>query len=260
MGDFFYVVTEKNVYKYSYAGYHITKLDLPQNTSYIGGKRSLNRSLLLLNPNYIAKIQDVLTIHTVGEGLPLEYWSKDQLMLGRDEFAYDFNYNRSLLRLTQNIKMFRSSLNAKLVLTTEQSPTSVVTYFSIVPLSTDQLPLFDDSIENESIGVGTNELHTPQTINKELMKLYQAISDLKDLMDIREYNTATNTKQGCNSGFCWSWKALSCFNLTLPIIKICSINPITYAELETGFPETFAPTNTWAAATSKCCNKYITPV
>ena len=261
VGDFLYVITTNNVYKYSSSGYFISELDLPAGLTYIGGKRSTNRSFLLFTEKSIIKVQDILEVHKVGEGLPTQYWSKDQLIVNRDELSSDTNYNRSLVRMAQNLKTFRNSLNYKLVLATEQTATNVITYFASVPITVADRPIFDLTLESEILGVGVNELHIPQTINKELIKLYNAVFDLKSFLDITNYNLQSNNiSGGCGSQFCWSWKAMSCFNLTLPAVRICNINPITYAELETSFPVSYAPTKTWIGATSECCNKVIPPV
>jgi GLEYA domain len=262
IGDFFYVITTNNIYKYTSSGYYITELDLPSGLTFVGGKKDSNRSILLFTQKSIIKLQDILEVHRVGEGLPSQYWSKDQLILGKDEFASDVNYNRCLVRMAQNFKTFRDSLNYKLVLVTEQTQTNVVEYFSSIPISVFDRPVFDDTIEGETLGVGVNELHLPQIINKELIKLYNASYSLKSYLDINSYNAQSNNTNngGCGSQFCWSWKAMSCYNLTFPVVRICNINPITYAELETSFPINYAPTKTWAAATSECCNKVIPPV
>jgi hypothetical protein len=181
--------------------------------------------------------------------------------MDRDELSSDTNYNRCLVRIAQNIKTFRSSLNYKLVLATEQTSTNVVKYFTSIPINFNDLPSFDGTIETESLGVGVNELHTPQVVNRELFKLCNALNALKSFLDITDYNLQSNdSNNGCNNIFCWSWKAMSCYKLTFPAIRICNINPITYAELENSFPVSYAPTKTWNLATSECCNKVIPPV
>jgi len=259
-GDFIYIVTSSTIYKYSVDGYYITNLNLPTDITFNGGKQTSNRSLLFFGNTYIIKVQDILETYTVGDGLPTTYWSKDQLMVSRDEFSSDLNYNRSFIRLAQNMKTFRNSLNAKLVLATEQTSTNVVTYFAIAPISRNELPTFNKNIELENVGVGVNELHVPQTINKELVKFYDAVSSLTTFLDITNYNVNDGNNSTCTSDFCWSWKAMSCYNLTLPLVRICSINPITYAELEANFPVSYAPTKKWGEAVSSCCEKVIPPV
>jgi hypothetical protein len=261
VGDFIYAVTATEVYKYSASGYFISQLDLPTNLVFVGAKKATNRSILLLTEKCIIKLQDILEVHKVGEGLPSQYWSKEQLLMDRDELSSDTNYNRCLVRIAQNIKTFRSSLNYKLVLATEQTSTNVVKYFTSIPINFNDLPSFDGTIETESLGVGVNELHTPQVVNRELFKLCNALNALKSFLDITDYNLQSNdSNNGCNNIFCWSWKAMSCYKLTFPAIRICNINPITYAELENSFPVSYAPTKTWNLATSECCNKVIPPV
>jgi hypothetical protein len=112
--------------------------------------------------------------------------------------VYDFisevyeDYNRSLIRMAQNLKTFRNSFNYKLVLATEQTSTNIITYFASVPIAVEDRPIFDHAIETEILSVGVNELHLPQTINKELIKLYSAVYDLKSFLDITNYNIQSN--------------------------------------------------------------------
>jgi hypothetical protein len=262
VGDFIYIITTSNIYKYSINGYFISQMNIPNDgtIAFTSAKSASNRTLLFSTNNSIIKVQDILSIYKVGEGYPTQYWSLDQLLIDRDELAMDTNYNRSMVRIGQNLKAFRDSLNAKLVLATEQTASGVITYFSIVPISNDDKPIFDAFIESDFIGVAVNELHTPQTLNRELTKLYNAVNSLKEFMDITTYNVTGQGNSNCSEQFCWSWGAMSCYNLTLPAIRVCNVNPITYAELETNFPVSYAPSKTWGSAISDCCNNVIPPV
>jgi len=260
-GEFIYVITNKLIYKYSSSGYFIGNVVIPSDVVFTGGKKSYNRSLLFTTQNCIIKVQDILTLSKVGEGLPKQYWSDSQLIIDRNEFASDVNYNRCLIRIAQNIKTFRNSLNYRLVLATEQTIAGVITYFASVPVNIGDLPIFHEDVEYDTLGVGVNELHIPQTMNKELDILWEAIYLLKDFLDIKAFNIQSNNlNQGCENEFCWSWNATSCYKLKFPSIRICNVNPITYAELKESFPVNYAPTKTWEDAASECCNKVIPPV
>jgi hypothetical protein len=252
-GDFFYILTEQNAYKYSASGGYITTLNLTKtsNIKLKNVKATNNRSLIFSSDKCLLKFQDILEVFKLGEGLPYKYWTKDQLKVYSDEFSSDINYNRSLIRLSQNIKSFRDTLNAKFILASEQTTSGIVTYFSWIPINSVDLPKFEFDIENDTIGVGVNELHIPQVFNKEIKKLYSALLILNNFLNIE--NVYTNNLN-CSGNFCWSWKALSCYNLTLPVIKTCDVNPITYRELETLFPIDYAPTKSWAQAHSDCCD------
>lgn len=257
VGDFLYFVTSTTAYKYTPSGYYIGEVGLPSDVAYIGAKRSSNRSLLFITEKCIVKIQDILDTYKIGEGLPSKYWSLDQLKVNREEFSSDTNYNRSLIRMAQNIKTFRDSLNYKLVLATEQTETNVITYFASVPVSIGERPVFEISVEDETLGVGVNELHVPQSINKELKKLYDALLELNKFMNISVVNVNSTN---CQNSFCWSWKGMSSYKLTFPSLRICNVNPITYSELELGRPVTYAPTKTWEKAISNCCDNVVPPV
>jgi hypothetical protein len=258
-GDFIYVVTGSETYKFTSDGYFVNILTIPTDVIYSGGKKSLNRSLLFFGSNFIVKVQDILNLYSIGSGLPTEYWSYNQLMVSRDEFSADLNYNRSLVRLAQNLKTFRNSLNATLAFVTEQTPIAVIKYIGSYPLAQSDLPVFDDNIELENIGIGVNELHLPQVLNRELVKFYDGLTALTSLLNINDLNITSN-KSNCNLPFCWSWNALSTSNLTLPALKICGVNPITYAELASSYPTNYAPSKIWGNATSTCCSNVVPPV
>jgi hypothetical protein len=202
------------------------------------------------------KIQDILEVYQLGEGLPFNYWDNSQLAVYPDEFTSDLNYNRSLKRMAQNIKSFRNTLNAKFVLYPQQTKNGSANYLTWIPINKDSLPKFSNDVENETLGVGVNELHLPQVFNKELVKLYKAIDELKKFLDVSNINPdSINKTVNCKQPFCWSFKAMSCYGLTLPIIKTCEINPITFSELQSGFPYTYAPSNIWGNAISDCCSQ-----
>jgi hypothetical protein len=260
-GDFFYVLTEQNIYKYSASLIYITKLQIPKTTDviYRNIKKSTNKSLVISTVNSLIKCQDILEIFKLGGGLPYNFWSKDQLKVSNNELALDLNYNRSLIRMAQNIKSFRSTLNAKFVLVPKQTSNDIINYLTWIPINSNQLPIFDDDIENETLGVGVNELHVPQVFNKEIKKLYNAIDTLKNFLNVSNVNIETiNKNLNCNGVFCWSWKAMSCYGLELPIIKTCDVNPITFLELMSDFPYAYNANNwstLWGKATSDCCRK-----
>jgi hypothetical protein len=261
-GDFLFVQTEQNIYKYSLTGIYISSFNIPKTNDvvYKNIKNSKNGTVIISSEKCILKCQDILEVYRLGEGLPYKYWSRDQLTVSKNEFVSDLNYNRSIIRIAQNIKTFRDTLNAKFIIATENVKSNIITYFSYLPINidlekqkTNSLKLSDD-IEMETLGIGVNELHVPSVINKELQKLHIALQQLANFLSIENYKV-NNTE--CINSFCWSWNATSCYNLSLPVIKTCSINPISYTEMQLNLDGliTYAPTNTWAAATSKCCEK-----
>ena len=257
-GEFIYIITDTVVYKYSAVGLYISSLNLPSNNIYISGCSADNRSLLFATTNNIVKVQDLVEIFKIGSGAALSYWSLDQLKLSPSEFASDLTYNRCLVRVAQNLKNFRSSLNSKFIIATEQTSTGTVTYFSMQPIKISDRPIFDPLIEDESLYVGINEFHIPQVLNRELTRLYSALVALSNILSVS--NIGTIGSNSCQGSFCWSWAAMGSSKLTLPAIKICNINPISYLELSSSFGTTAAPTIDWKHATSDCCSKYPTPL
>jgi hypothetical protein len=267
-GDFFYILTQKNIYKYSTNGSFITETALPnaENLDFITGKSSYYRSNLVLTKNSILKFNDIVGVFKIGEGLDYSYWNENQIKLNSDDLALDLNYNTSLIRICQNIKQFRNNLNSKFVLIYEKKNFGVIKYYSIYPISYKNKLIFSDDIENENIGVGVNEFHIPQVLNREFKKIYVALEQLRDYLEIKDVRmldgSNSNLTDGCNQAFCWSWKAMSCYALSLPVIKICNINPITYAELESEFPSeySYAPSKKFGDATSECCSDLKSPL
>jgi hypothetical protein len=255
VGDFFYVQTEHNIYKYSSSNIFISRFEISKTTDvvYKNIRSVKDRSLIISSDKCLLKCQDFVQIFKLGEGLPYDYWTLDQLKVSKDEFVTDLNYNRSLIRMSQNIKAFRNTLNAKFVYATEKTSYGLTSYFSKTPITVSERPVFENDIENETLGVGINELHIPVVFNKELKKIYRALEILADFLSVKNVSI-DDINSNINGAFCWSWKAMSCYNLTLPVFKASNINPITYRELKSDFSIDYAPSKTWADATSDCCS------
>jgi len=185
--------------------------------------------------------------------------------LNRDDLALDLNYNTSLIRLCQNIKQFRDNLNSRFVLVSEKQNFGVIEYYSIYPISNKNKLIFSDDIENENIGVGVNEFHIPQVLNREFKKIYTALEQLREyleIIDVRLIDGNDGLSDLCTGTFCWSWKAMSSYDLNFPVLKVCNINPITYSELSSDFSSeySYAPSKTFGDATSDCCDSLKPPI
>jgi hypothetical protein len=254
--DFIYLITENSIYKYTLTGVFITKVNIIKGDTvkFKNIKRGKDQTILISSQNCILKFHDILETFKLGEGLPYRYWSKDQLSVNKNEFSSDLIYNRSLIRITQNIKSFRDTLNSKFVIATENIKDKVISYFSYIPINYGERPIFINDLEEETLGVGVNELHVPSVINKELEKIYNALLTVTDFLNIKNYEVQNLE---CIKTFCWSWDATSCFNLKLPVLKTCSINPISYVELDQSKNNDliYAPNTTWDKAVSDCCKK-----
>lgn len=256
IGEFFYVSTPTGVYKFSSSGVYIGITNIPTGTirTVIGD----GRNMFSVYPKYMLKWVDLVSIFKIGNDIDVSIWNLDKQLLISDEFASDANYNRSFQRTVQNVKKFRNSIESKMVLATETTSVGSVTYYAKYPVKVSERPVFSNDVEIENVRVGVNELHIPQVFNRELEKIYDAIELLRQFLNIKTINSATDN--GCQNIFCWSWKAMSCYNLSLPVIKLCNINPITYAELKTSFGVSYAPTKAWKDAKSGCCNSVISPL
>jgi hypothetical protein len=268
-GEFFYIITENSttekfsaVFKYTALGLYMDFLEIP-NAKYVTGKKGKNRNILLAHNNAIIKCQEITDILKTGEGLDINYWSLNQILIKNDEMVQDIVLNRSLSRLCQNIINFRNSLESKLELTKEFTPAGEISYFRTYPIKASTRPNLGTEIENNQIAVGVNELHTPSVINKELQKIYDALLALKKFLDVEVISTESDVGRNlekCKSPFCWSWKAMSTYNIKKPVIRLCNINPISFKELESKFPTNYVQTKTWEEATSICCSNIKTPL
>ena len=255
--NFINVLTQKFLYKYTLAGVYVTTYSIPKadEINYTGIRRGVNNTFLITSPKCIYKIQDILSVFRLGDGLPYNYWDLNQLKVDKNEFVNDLNYNRSLTRMAQNIISFRDTLNSKFVIATENKNNNVIAYFSYVPVS--EKPDLNDDVSELNIGVGVNELHLPIVFNRELKKLYYGLIQLMDFLSIKNY---TVPNSDCFESFCWSWDATSCYQLKLPVLKTCDINPISYQEIQVSALNknmAYAPTTTWQGAVSKCCDKKV---
>ena len=261
-GEFFYVIANENVFKYTALGLYMDFLEIPKQ-KYITGKSGLNRSIFFTTDNAIIKCQEVTDIVITGEGLDAEYWTDDQVLVKQDEMVQDLVINRVFTRLCQNIVTFKNSLESKLELTEESTPAGIITYFRSYPVSSNNRPNLGYDVENNTVEVGVNEIHSPSVLNRELKKIYDALLQVKYFLDIQSTTIESEVGKNldkCNSVFCWSWKAMSTYNLKRPMIRTCNVNPISFRELTTSFTSTYTETKNWEDATSSCCSKVKTPL
>lgn len=266
-GEFLYIVTKNNIFKYTSLGQFITTFNLPDvsNLEFTSCKSSDNRSINVSTKTSILRFQDFVELYKIGDGAESKYWTLDQIILKKEEFATDLNYNLALNRTAQNIKTFRNSLNGKFVIVTEQTNKGTVRYFSLVPSTKDDYVELHSDVEKEQLKIGINEFHIPSVINRELTKLYNSQINLQEKLDVKATNNDKSDINGastsdCVGNFCWSWKSMSCYDLTFPMIRLCNINPITYAELTSAFPVNYAPSKQWKDAFSDCCTDYASPL
>lgn len=260
--NFLYVLLEKEVYKYTISGEYVSILILPNDSqllTYNCIQKGADQTFLISTKNCILKFHDLLETFKIGEGLNTKYWDKDQLKVYKNEFSSDLNYNRLLLRTAQNIKTFRDTLNSKFVILSENLKNKIITYFSFFPIDMNsESPVLNSDVESEKLGVGVNELHIPSTINTEIKKLYSSLEILNDFLSVKNF---TVDSSDCLDFFCWSWNATSCFQLELPSIKTCNLNPLSFKEilvdkLSEGRMN-YIPNKayTFNLAFSKCCKK-----
>lgn len=254
VGDFFYILTDTNCYKFTSSSIYINSLSIVSEglINYNSLKSGINKTLIFTSKKCILKCQDVLKILNAGGVLPYNNWSLQDLTINSDEFVTDLNYNRALIRMAQNIKAFRDTLNSKFVIVPLKTNTGIIPKLSWTPIDILDLPKLNSDVESENIGVGVNEFNVPQVLNRELKKLYSSLDSLRMFLDVNNSSIGDiNQNLYCGGNFNWYWAAMNCYNLNLPISKNCDINPITYRELTSNFPVdiTYVPKDkTWGNA------------
>jgi hypothetical protein len=267
-GEFYYIITDNSVFKYTALGLYMDVLELPTGVdgtplNFITGKFGFGRNILLATSNAIIKCQEVTEILQTGQGLDIDYWTLDQILINPNELAQDMVINRSLSRLCYNIVNFRNSLESKLLIASESTPAGVIEYFRLYPIKANLRPLLGNDIETNRVAVGVNELHTPSVINRELKKIYDACTVIKQFLDIETVTTESEIGRSidkCPNAFCWSWKAMSTYDIKKPLIRTCNINPISFRELQRRFTNTdYVQTKTWEEASSNCCSNVAIP-
>ncbi len=274
-GEFFYVITTLSttspilggqnnslVFKYTALGLYMDFLEIPKQ-SYNTGKSGINKNIYFASNSAIVKCQEITEIIATGEGVETQYWSNDQILIKPDEMVQDIVINRAFTRLCQNIVTFKNSLESRLDLTEESTPAGIISYFRSYPVSANDRPYLGYDVENNKVEVGVNEIHSPSVINRELIKLYNALLEIKYFLDIKTTTAESEVGKNldkCNSAFCWSWKAMSTYNLKKPMIRTCNVNPISFRELTTSFTSTYTENKDWDNATSSCCSKVKTPL
>jgi hypothetical protein len=267
-GEFFYIVTDNYIFKYTALGLYMDVLELPTGQSgdllnFVTGKRGYGRNILIATRTAIIKCQEVTEILVTGQGLDIDYWTLDQILINPNELSQDLVINRALSRLCYNLVNFRNSLESKLLLASESTPAGVIEYFRLYPIKANLRPKLGSDVELNKVAVGVNELHAPSVVNRELKKIYDACLVIKKFLDIENITTESEIGRSidkCPSVFCWSWKAMSTYDVKKPLIRTCNINPISFRELQRRFTNTnYVETKTWEEASSVCCSNVGIP-
>lgn len=250
--EYFYVIYSKFVVKYSILGLYINIVNIvPGDLSFISGCSDSYHNIYIADSRRLFKFLDVTEdFSIIRPEYNSLYWAESDLIVKEDEFFQDWVINRSLKRLAYNVEIFQKSIHSRFGITSTYSLADILTYFTAIPI-TNANSLFCENLI-ERVGVGANELVLAQVVNRSLEKIYACINDLKSYVRAT-YLTAEEGGNNCSDTFCWSWKSTSCFNVKLPILRVCNINPITFTELTDGFTGTYAPSNKWYDAYGDCC-------
>ena len=69
-----------------------------------------NRNLYIFTKSRILKYYDPMFVTNNTNNLAIDYWSRSDLKINKDEFVQDWVYNRAFHRMWDNIEMFRSCI------------------------------------------------------------------------------------------------------------------------------------------------------
>lgn len=252
--EFFYVIYDSHVEKYSILGMYISVVEnLPTTGKYISGCSDSYHNIYIADSSRVFKFLDIVEdFSIINPNYSNLLWSKEELKVNQDEFIQDWSINRVLNRIASNVEVFRTHLHSRYGLTTVYSPIESLTYYTAIPINSADTAFCGRALED--ITVGANELVLTQVLNRSIEKIYNCINSLASFVNAT-YLTKEEGGNNCDDTFCWSWKNTSCFNISLPVLRVCSINPITFAELRSDFTNSYAPSSKWKDAFSDCCNK-----
>lgn len=251
--EFFYIIYNTRVEKYSILGLYINMVDeLPETSSFVSGSCDLYHNIYIADQSRVYKFLDINEdFSIINKNFDSLYWQESDLLVDENEFVQDWGTNKSLLRVAHNAEIFRKSLHSRFGLTTVYSAIASLVYYTAVPISNAESIFCGQALEN--IGVGANELTLTQVLNRNIEKIYRCIESLSVYVKA-SYIIGTEGGDNCNGMFCWSWKSTSCFNVKLPVLRVCNINPITFKELKSDFTDTYAPSILWRDAFNECCS------
>lgn len=250
--EFFYVIYKTHIEKYSILGLYINMVDeLPTSSSFVSGTCDTYHNIYIADSKSVYKFLDInKDFSIINSNFDSLYWKKEELLLDKNEFVQDWGTNKSLLRIAHNIEVFRKSLHSRFGLTTVYSAIASLVYYTAVPIANAETIFCGHALDN--IGVGANELTLTQVLNRNIEKIYNCINSLTKYVEA-SYIIEAEGGDNCSDTFCWSWKNTSCFNVKLPVLRVCNINPISFKELKTEFINTYAPSIIWKDAFNECC-------
>jgi hypothetical protein len=122
-----------------------------------------NRNLYIFTKGRVFKYFDPMFIANSTNFLSLNYWSRDDIKIAKDEYVQDWVYNRAFHRMWDNIELFRSCLKYK--------QDNVCKSFT--------KPLYT----KEDIFIGQNEIVTSAVVNRCLRYLWLNLCTLYKYFD-----------------------------------------------------------------------------
>jgi len=170
--EFFYIIYDSLVAKYSMLGLYINTVEgIPTDSKFICASQDIYHNIYVADSKRIFKFVDVVQdFSIVNENYDSLYWSEDEIIIKEEEFVQDWVYNRCLKRVAHNVDNYRKSIHSRFGINTVYYPTEVITYYTAIPIPEAETSLCSNLIHE--VGVGANEFTITQVLNRDIEKIY----------------------------------------------------------------------------------------
>lgn len=249
-GSFLYVLCNNSIHKYSTAGLYIGKLQLLPNSDFKSITTDVYRNIYVIQSNVIHKMLDVVESFDISRSNFIErYIPLEDILIDETNLSQDWIVNVSLKKLATNIDFLYRSIHSKFGFIKTNTKYGVKLDFTTIPISQVDTAA---CLRIDDVGVAVNELSISQVYNRDIHKMYECIYNI--LQQTKAVYASSSEKDGlCKDAFCWSWKSTRCEIYDKPFVRVCDINPVTFAELEGNKKGGYEIDKRWSTAFSSCC-------
>lgn len=219
----FYIIGDREIYKYTKFGMKLNKWTSPEFEDRIVGMEQLGSILYVMTNNNIYVAFDCLTLDSIrSDEMDDLFWTLDSMFVNKDEGVQDWVYNDSFSKMYQNIDMLRRSIY-KMFITYNNPFDPEKLEYEVLPLHPDD---FDQSYISEETFIGINEFVTYDVFNRVISQLHNNMESVLNQVQSR----SKNTRIECKGSLCYTWKKMTTNDTLQP--NNCTINPLSWVELE----------------------------
>lgn len=249
LNTFYYILYPSSIKKFNINGTYINDVDINfYNINFKDIKIDLHHNIYIGDYNRILKFIDINNTISAYDDVFNDYlWSEEDMYIKEEEYSQDWIFNRSLNRIINNINLTRKSIHSQFNVISLYTANNIIKYYSTSPITSTETT---ECLSLSSIsGVGANEIVLSQVLNNSLEKIYHCINSLVQYITVKY-----STDNVCEDNFCWSWKSTACSTVKLPSLRLCGINPISFAELTETFDNKYIKNKKWIDAYGDCCD------